>query len=130
MYPKRFFIISFERKIVHILHKENQSPAEYDKVQLIHFKDIKECIRVKDESQKVLGQASKNFRFAFYLDTTYRTYELYTTSIEERDLWHSAFQFIGLSNKVDFNSILNGIKPKKREQTIEVTDTSEILSPK
>ena len=85
-------------------------------MQVIHFKDIKDCLRVNDESQKVLGSASKNFQFAFYLETTYRTYELYTTGLEERNMWHAAFNFIALSNRVDLNAILEGIKPKTGQE--------------
>ena len=73
---------------------------------MIDFKDVKDCYVMSQESQKVLGNASKNFKLAFYVETTNRTFELYTTSDEERDMWMTAFKFIALCSKINISKML------------------------
>ena len=64
---------------------------------------------VPEESQKIIGKASKNFTHAFYLITTTRTYELFASSEEERKMWVTAFQFISICAKVDIAKILSNL---------------------
>lgn len=128
MYPKRYFVVHFSQGIVQILLNENSKPFDGTKFSLLTFKDIKDCMVVSEESQKILGTASKNYKHAFYLETEHRTFELFTTSLEERCMWHAAFHFIALSNQANIAGILQEIQQALNDQKVNARIDKHINS--
>lgn len=59
----------------------------------IQFRDILSCYRMEDES-KLLKICSKTFCFPFVVETRDRSFVLFATSEDERQLWMYGFDYV------------------------------------
>ena len=90
---KRFCLIDFGSARFLIMKKHSNAESAN-----IAFRDIHSCFLLDDETP-ILSICSKTFCYPFCVKTRDRTFMLFATTAEERQLWIDGFNYVVCSTK-------------------------------
>lgn len=99
LFPKRYHIIDFTKAQLVIQNKPDSTDAS--KIKRVPFRDIQAAYLPTPENDKILRRLASGSQYvlAFFVKTSNRVFELYTSTPDERDMWMSGFKYILISTK-------------------------------
>lgn len=99
LYPKRYHIIDFTK--AQMLIQNSKTQTDPSKIKRVPFRDIQSAYLPTDGCDKMLRKlaSGSQYVFAFFVKTTNRVFELYTSTPDEREMWMAGFKYILISTK-------------------------------
>ena len=94
-FPKRYFVLDFEKAILYI-KKGTGDADDHSDTRTIHLANIN-AVSLPDqaEAQELTADSSlRPFGNPFYLETSDRRFVIYTVAENEQSMWLAAFDYL------------------------------------